>query len=272
MATAKLNGLTFTYDDTGAGSDALLLIHGHPFARSMWHPQISAARRAGWRVVVPDLRGYGSSEVVAGKTTLEDFADDLAALLDHLGIGAAVVGGLSMGGQIAMEFARSYPERLRGLILAATFPRAESAEGKKIRNATADRLLRDGMLAEAEQLLPKMLARRSIEALPAVAAHVLEMMCATPPQGAAAALRGRAERPDYEDTLRSVTVPALVVVGSEDTFTTREDAERMRDLLQDAELVWMEGVGHMPNLERADDFNAALVRLLGRVGRVAAVA
>ncbi|HET9957250.1 MAG TPA: alpha/beta hydrolase, partial [Polyangiaceae bacterium] len=106
---------------------------------------------------------------------------------------------------------------------------------------------------------------RSIEVLPAVAGHVATMMRGTNPEGAAAALRGRADRPSYEDTLASLAMPALVVVGSEDAFTTRRDAERMRDLLTGSELVWLEGVGQMPNLESAAAFNAALTRFLERL-------
>jgi pimeloyl-ACP methyl ester carboxylesterase len=116
-------------------------------------------------------------------------------------------------------------------------------------------------------VLPKMLAPRSIAALPAVAEHVSAMMRSTNPQGAAAALRGRSERPSYEETLASLAAPALVVVGSEDAFTTRQDAERMRDLILDSELVWVEGIGHMPNLERPDTFNTALFQFLAGVAR-----
>ena len=113
-----------------------------------------------------------------------------------------------------------------------------------------------------------MLSSRSIAALPAVAAKVTAMMRATDPAGAAAALRGRAERPDYGPTLAALDAPALVVVGGEDAYTTREDAERMRDLLRQSELLWLPGIGHMHNLESADTFNEGVVRLLGRVRRV----
>src|SRR5678816_3375221 len=110
MAKASLNGITIVYDDVGTGTDALLLVHGTPFNRSMWHPQLAPVSAAGWRAIVPDLRGYGESTVVPGKTTFDVFAADLAALLDHLGIDRVALGGLSMGGQIAMQFARQYPE------------------------------------------------------------------------------------------------------------------------------------------------------------------
>lgn len=261
------SGIRIAFDDVGEGSDVLLLVHGHPFNRSMWAPQVEAFRDSGWRLIVPDLRGYGESTVVPGKTPLDLFAADLAALLDALRIDTVVIGGLSMGGQIAMEFCRHYQARVRGLLLAATFPQAETREGRRNRQAMADRLLREGMDAYAAEVLPKMLAPGSIAALPDVAAHVTAMMLSTNPEGAAAALRGRAERPAYDETLASLQVPAVVVVGDEDAFTTRQDAERMRDLLTLGELVWLPGVGHMPNLEATEAFNIAVARLLDRVGR-----
>jgi len=265
MGTVTLNGITVGYDDAGAGANTLVLVHGHPFDRSMWQPQRDALSRRGWRVIAPDLRGYGETTVVPGKTTLDVFAQDLAALLDHVGIDRVVIGGLSMGGQIVMEFCRLYRERVRGVVLAATFPRAETDAGKQTRSATADRLLHEGMALYAEELLPKMVATRAITEQPAVAAHAMRMMRAAPPAGSAAALRGRAERPSYEDTLAALTVPALIVVGDQDAFTTRADADQMRALVRRSELVWMTGVGHMPNLERPDAFNAALARFLDEV-------
>ena len=264
MPTAVINGITVAFDDVGTGTNALLLIHGHPFNRSMWRPQLDAIAGAGWRVIVPDLRGYGETTVVPGKTPLSTFASDAAALLDHLGIDSVVIGGLSMGGQIVMEFARQFPWRVRGIVLAATFPQSETEEGKRARAAMAERLVREGMGGYANEVLSKMLAPRSIEALPDVAHQVMTMMLGTNPEGAAAAVRGRAERPAYEETLKSIAVPGLVVVGSDDAFTTREQAELMRRLVKDSELVWLDGIGHMPNLESTEAFNDALVRFLGR--------
>ena len=265
MARAELNGISIAYDDLGGGGDAVVFVHGHPFDRSMWSPQHPLFGKSGWRALVPDLRGYGETTVVPGKTTLDVFARDIAALADHVGIGRLVIVGLSMGGQIAMEFCRQYPQRVRGLVLAATTPQAETAEGKVNRNAMADRLLREGLMPYAEEVLTKMVAPRNIEAIPAVAEKVMGMMRSAPPEGAAAALRGRAERPDYRDTLGSLDAPALVVVGDEDGFTTRADADLMHGLLRNSELCWMPGVGHMPNLEREAEFNAALKRFLASV-------
>jgi pimeloyl-ACP methyl ester carboxylesterase len=261
MHTAEVGGITVGYDDEGSGAP-LLLVHGHPFDRTMWQPQIERFSRAGWRVIAPDLRGYGETTVVAGTAPLDVFARDLAALLDHLGVDRAVVGGLSMGGQIVMEFHRLFPGRIRGLVLADTSPQAETGDGKRQRNDTADRLLREGMGPYADEVLPKMMAPHNITALPEVAKHVLGMMRGTSPEGAAAALRGRAERPDYLEMLGHVAVPALVVVGSDDEFTPVSDAELMHQRIPRSTLVVVDGAGHLPNLERPEEFDTALGRFL----------
>ncbi|MFF3328587.1 alpha/beta fold hydrolase [Streptomyces sp. NPDC002888] len=251
------------YEDKGADTSLvpLVLIHGHPFDRTMWSSQIEAFS-AERRVIAPDLRGYGASPVVPGITLLSDFTQDIAALLDDLKVESFVPAGLSMGGQIAMDCYWQFGDRIRGLVLADTFPAPESAEGRKARNAMADRLLREGMRGYADEVLEKMVAPY---ADPAVKAHVHRMMTATPAEGAAAALRGRAERPDYRDLLTRVTAPALVVVGADDEFTPVSDAEAMHAALPDSVLRVIDGAAHMPNLERPEEFNEALGTFLKRV-------
>ncbi|NBE84066.1 alpha/beta fold hydrolase [Micromonospora rubida] len=267
MATTQVNGVSVGYDDRSDG-ETLVLVHGHPFNRSMWRPQVDFAVAAGWRVVAADLRGYGESTVVPGRTTLDVFARDIAGLLDQLGVPRFVLGGLSMGGQIVMECLRQFPERISGVLLADTSAPAETDLGRKLRNELADRLLREGMAGYAEEVLPKMLAPRNISALPEIARQVSIMMRTTSPVGAAAALRGRAERPDYVETLRRVEVPTLVVVGRDDEFTPIGDAELITECVPGATLVVVDGAGHLPNLEREAVFNAALGRLLQHVTAV----
>ncbi|WP_020666965.1 alpha/beta fold hydrolase [Amycolatopsis nigrescens] len=274
MSKASVNGITVGYDDlggsaVGAGSDVeppLVLVHGHPFDRSMWRPQVQRFGRTGRRVLAADLRGYGESTVVPGKTSLSTFAEDLAALLDLLGVADIVLGGLSMGGQIVLEFYRLFPDRVRGLLLADTFAQAETGPGRQARYDLADRLVREGMTGYANEILPKMVAPDNIRTLPAVAAQVWDMMAGAPAEGAAAALRGRAERPDYSALLSAIAVPALVVVGREDEFTPVADAEFMSERIPGAELAVIEGAGHLPNLERESAFNIVTARFLETVG------
>ncbi|WP_326736703.1 alpha/beta fold hydrolase [Streptomyces sp. NBC_01022] len=265
------DGTLLVYDDLGPAGELppVVLVHGHPFNRSMWQPQTAALVTAGYRVIVPDLRGYGDSGVVpggTGRTLLADFADDIAALLDHLGLARAVVGGVSMGGQIAMEFHRAYPGRVAALVLADTSPVAETEDGKAFRNRLADRLLAEGMGGYADEVIDKMLAPYNVTGLPDVAARVLGMMRTTAPEGAAAALRGRAERADYRESLAGSGVPVLVVVGADDVYTPVAEARVLHGLIPGAELVVVEGAGHLPGLERPEVFNGAMVRFLTGVG------
>ncbi|MFL6074564.1 MAG: alpha/beta fold hydrolase [Mycobacteriales bacterium] len=252
------------HDELGDGAP-VLLVHGHPFDRSMWRPQVAPLAAAGCRVITPDLRGYGSSPLPRGPVRWTDYARDLAALLDHLGLDGAVLAGLSMGGQIVMEFHRLYPERVRGLVLASTSAPADTADGIAHRHATAERLLAEGMAGYAGEVLPRMVAPATLATRPDVAEHVRAMMLAAPPAGAAAALRARASRPDYVPMLPRIAVPALVVVGREDDFTPVADAELLADRIPAATLVIIDGAAHLPNLEHPDAFNAALARHLTAV-------
>jgi pimeloyl-ACP methyl ester carboxylesterase len=243
----------------------LVLVHGHPFDHTMWNPQreaFSATRR----VLAPDLRGYGTgigtSPAGPEVTRFEEFAEDIEALLDAEEVETCVLAGLSMGGQIAMDCYRRFPDRVRGLVLADTFAAADTPDGVRVRHATADRLLREGMRGYADEVLEKMVAPY---ADPDVKAHVHRMMTTTSPASAAAALRARAARPDYRALLPTVTVPALVVVGEDDTYTPVAEAEALHAALPDASLHVVEGAAHLPNLERPAEFNEVLDSFLARI-------
>jgi 3-oxoadipate enol-lactonase len=243
------------YDDqapqNGGSGDVIVLVHGQVEHFGQTH-----------RVIAPDLRGYGESTVVPGKTTLDVFANDIRELLDRLNVDKIVLGGLSMGGQIVMAFHSLFPDRVKALMLADTFPGLDTPAARQLRLDTADRLEREGMGPYADEVIWKMVAPYNKDA----AEHVLKMMRGAPPEGAAAALRGRAERPDYTESLRTIGVPTLIVVGRDDEYTPVSEAERMRDLVPGAELVVVEGAAHMPNLERQAIFDRAFQRFLKTVG------
>ncbi|MGA5894816.1 alpha/beta fold hydrolase [Streptomyces venetus] len=257
------------YEDKGPVTDGqplvppvpLVLVHGHPFDRTMWAPQLDTFSTAR-RVIAPDLRGYGASPTVPAVTDFSGFARDIEALLDELEVESCVLAGLSMGGQIVMDCYRLFPDRVRGLVLADTFPAAETPEGVRTRDTMADRLLGEGMRGYADEVLERMVAPYAPDE---VKAHVHRMMTATAPEGAAAALRARARRPDYRDLLTRVSVPALVVVGADDDFTPVSDARAMHAALPDSALLVVEGAAHMPNLERPEVFDKALGEFLTRV-------
>lgn len=260
----SINGVSIAYRDRGRGA-AVVFVHGHPFDQSMWDAQVEALSWK-YRVITLDLRGYGASEVPeADATTLETMATDVRALLDNLQVRRAVVVGLSMGGQVAMAFAEMFPARLAGLVLAATFAEAETLDGVVARRAMAERFEREGSVLPGGEMVPKLLAAASVKRDPALAVKVFTMIAHAPAAGAAAALRGRALRKDYIATLRGVSVPALIVVGTEDRFSPLERALRMQEVIPGARLEVFEGVGHLLNLEDADRFNAVLHAFLSGI-------
>ncbi|MEM7349480.1 MAG: alpha/beta fold hydrolase [Acidobacteriota bacterium] len=263
MKTMHVRGAELAYQDHGQGLP-LLFVHGHPFDHTMWDPQVDFLA-SDYRLVVPDLRGYGRSTVPDGTTLLDEVALDLAHCLDHLEIEKAVVCGLSMGGQVAMEFALLFPDRVLGLVLCDTDARAETAESRDARLAMAQRLETEGMAGYVEETLVDFLHPVTFEKRPAVVEHMRRMMLGAPHLGAARLQRGRAFRRDYIAALGSVGAPTLVVVGEADAFTPVPTAQQITDAIPAAELLVVPEAGHMPNLEAKTLFNQALTKLLDRV-------
>ncbi|MEZ4671021.1 MAG: alpha/beta fold hydrolase [Anaerolineae bacterium] len=262
MPKAQIRGILMVYDEVGAGQ-SIVFIHGSPFNRSMWKPQLDTFGNR-YRVVACDLRGYGETTVVPGTTTLEDFAGDVSALLDMLDINRAVIVGLSMGGLVTLEFFRQFRERVMGLVLADTYAHKFVPDPQQTRFVAPERILNEGMSAYAHEFLPQMLAPYNVVQQPGVAAQVLTMMENTSAEGVAAALRGRDTRCDYLPMLGEITVPALVVVGRDDVMTPVADSERIHKGIKGSQLVTIDDAGHMPNLEQPTAFNAALRQFLSQ--------
>jgi 3-oxoadipate enol-lactonase len=261
MSKTRVRGIEMAYDVEGSGPPVLLL-HGYPFNRSMWREQVEALRES-FRVITPDLRGFGESESAGDEpAAMIEMARDVEALLDHLGVDRVVLGGLSMGGYVALAFVRRFPLRVRALLLADTRAQADTDEGRQAREEQARKILEHGMSAIAEDFLKKVLAPETLEEQPEVVARVRQMILKTRPEGAAAALRGMAVRSDQIGFLPNILAPTLVLVGSEDKLATPEDAELMRREIRGSRLETIEGAGHLSNLERPIHFNRALLEFL----------
>lgn len=263
MATAHIGGIDIGYQDVGRGLPVVLL-HGHPFNRSMWREQVEALRGE-YRIITPDLPGYGESTPVPAWIGMDEMARYIADLIAMLDLAPVVLVGLSMAGQIALEFAHLFPTRLRALILADTAAHAETAEGRRSRHAVADRVLSEGMRWIAVESLPKLLAPASLRDHPELGDRVMTMMLGTSPVGAAAALRGRAERRDHIPFLPQIGVPTLVIVGSLDEYTPVADAALLHHQIPGSQLAVIEGAGHLPNLEDPEAFNAVVRAFLDNI-------
>lgn len=255
---------SLAHDDRGSGP-AVVLIHGHPFDRRMWAPQLDAlADRL--RVVAPDLPGYGESPPGPEPVmTMRALADAVLGLMDDRGIDRATVAGLSMGGLVAMELALAHPDRVAGVVLAATTAAPVDAAEAQAREAQARTLEREGTLPLALEMAGRLFgpaARRD----PDLVGGVLTMMLHAQPAGAAAALRGRARRPDYAALLGGLQVPALVIAGDHDGFADETVVDQLVSALPDPTVERLPGVGHLPNLEAPDRFDAALLAFVAAVG------
>lgn len=260
MSFTRVNEIQLAYTDAGLGMPVVLL-HGYPFNRTLWTEQVSALGNR-YRVITPDLRGLGESEAVAGAATMDRMAQDVAVLLDQLEISRAVVGGLSMGGYVALAFYKQFPSRVRALILADTRAQADNEEGKQKRYQQAEKALAEGMAGIADSMLPKLLTPETVSKRPEVVKRVRDMMLKTKPEGAAGALMGMAERDDQTALLAQITCPTLILVGREDPITPVVDSEKMQRALAGSRLVVIENASHVSNLERTEQFNEELVRFL----------
>jgi len=254
MATVDL-----AHDDAGDGP-AVVLIHGHPFNRSMWAPQLAALKDR-FRVIVPDLRGYGDSPVTPGTVPMAQLAADVGHLLDRKGIARAALVGLSMGGLVVMELAAAQPERWRAYGFIATTAQRVTEQERAARLDSARTMDEQGMKPVAQEMAARLFGP-SPE--PELRAAIMAMMLATNPAGAAAAVRGRAMRPDYQPVLTALGAPALVCTGDHDSYSTAEITRELAGCLPDPEVVLLADAGHLPNLERPDEFNQHLLSFLTR--------
>ncbi len=240
----------------------VLCIHGYPLNSAMWEPQMEDL--AGTvRVIAPDLRGHGRSEPMPGPYSVGLLADDCLGLLDYLGIeNPVVVCGLSMGGYVAFEFFRRYPERVAGLILVSTKAKPDTPEGKAARDAAIAKAKKEGVAAVAADMLPKLLASQTYDEDSELVEFVQEMMEDTSLEGMVGALQAMKDRPDSTPTLATIDVPTLIIHGADDQLIPLSEARAMQAAIEGAELVVIPEAGHLPNLEQIDLFSDAVLDFL----------
>ena len=257
MKSINVNGIRLNVLDEGSGLP-LVFVHGFPMSHAMWAAQTSALCDR-FRVIAPDLRGFGDSPDESDVVTMEQLADDLAAMLEQLGISEPVVlCGLSMGGYVAWQFVRKYPDKLRGLVLCDTRAVADSADGVAHRLRLAQMVLEKGADVVASTMLPNVFATATPQTQPAVVESLRRVIMSSSPRAIAAALRGMAERPDVRSWLPQITLPTLLIVGVEDKISTVSEMREIAAALPYATLVEIANAGHLAPLENPTATNRAL--------------
>jgi pimeloyl-ACP methyl ester carboxylesterase len=243
----------------------LVLVHGFPLDHQMWQGQFPELSRD-YRVIAPDLRGFGRSPDGAEAITMGQYADDLAGMLDQRGVDRPIaLAGLSMGGYIAWEFWRRHPQRLSHLILCDTRSAADTPEAAEVRLQTAERVLAEGTGLLVESMLPKLFASGTRRQQPEVVRAVEQVIRSARPAGVAAALRGMAQRADATEWLGQIQVPTLFVCGQEDAITGVAEMAQMADAVPRAELVVIPACGHLAPLEDPLHVNKAIRGFLDRL-------
>ena len=262
MPTRSINGVNTYYEDSGRGVP-LVLLHGFPLDSRMWQGQRAELTSVA-RVITPDLRGFGKSQPPA-PFTMESQADDMHALLQDIGALPCVLAGLSMGGYVTLNYARKYPSDLRGLILVDTRSEADNAQGKEARQKMIELVRASGSKAVADQMEPKMLSKDTLEHRPAQVRALRQMMENCPPLTIEYALAAMRDRLDVTDSLASIKVPTLIIVGDADSITPPATAQSMQQKIAGSQIVIIQGAGHMSPLEQPAQVNAAMSKFLRSV-------
>lgn len=254
--------MRLAYSDT-QGDPVVVLLHGFPLDRSMWVEQVKSIG-SNYRVIAPDLRGHGQSPAPDGVYTMDEMADDVIELLDGLNIRQSVViGGLSMGGYVALSIVLRHPDRVRGLMLMDTRAGADTPESARGREETASTVIREKSARTViETMIPRLFGKSTRAKHPQAIGPILASMEQTSVIGVAGALRGMAVRPDRREELGKITVPTLVLVGEDDAITPALEARDMAAAIPNARFEVIPDAGHMAPYENPAAANAAILSFL----------
>ncbi|MGA7192028.1 MAG: alpha/beta hydrolase [Anaerolineales bacterium] len=241
MEKTKVNGINVAYERRGRG-EPLVLIHGYPLDGTTWS-EVASLLENDFDLIIPDLRGMGQSDAVDKTYTVADLASDIAGLLDYLKIQKTFIAGHSMGGYVALAFARAYPNRVRGLGMISSQVLADSPERKQGRYKTAKDVEEKGIAVVVDSMSTKLSADARIQAF------VRDVMQRQKPAGVIGSLKAMAERPDSSDLFKSFKFPVVIVHGDADALIPVERGREMNTALPSAHYAELKGAGHIPMME-----------------------
>jgi pimeloyl-ACP methyl ester carboxylesterase len=254
--------MRLAFDDNGPGP-VVVLIHGFPLDRSMWSHQ-RASVGAIYRVITPDLRGHGTTAAPDEGYDIDTLADDVLETLDALQLtGPVVLGGLSLGGYVALSIAARFPERIQALLLINTRAAGDTPEAAEAREALARQVEAAGDARPlVDSILPRLFSRSTFERKPELVARMHDRMVKMPARAVAGTLRGMATRPDRRPLLAGITVPTLVIGGSEDQVVPMAETEAMAEAIPRGTLRVIADAGHLTPVENPHDTSQAILEFL----------
>jgi 3-oxoadipate enol-lactonase len=253
MEKVNVNGIELAYTRRGKGTP-LVLLHGFPLDHLLWD-QAADHLEGTFDLILPDLRGFGGSTTVDTPYTMDDLASDIAGLLDQLGVEKAAIAGHSMGGYVALAFARLFPGRVSGLGLISSQVLADPPDRKEGRYKTAADVAEKGISGVVDAMTTKFTSN------PELQAFARKNMEEQSPAAFIGALKAMAERQDSTPLLASMKYPVLVLHGDADELIPVDRAREVRDAVSQARYVELKGVGHIPMMEAVDETVEALKHL-----------
>ena len=258
-----VNGARIFYQVAGRGTP-LLLIHGFPLSGELYDGQL-AGLSSQFEVITPDLRGFGKSTIPNANGSDETYAQDIIALMDHLGIQKAIIGGHSMGGQIALELYREVPQRFLGMILFDTNPMAASIVEQAEFPAFGVQSQNLGVPSIVSTITPQMLTGYERLTDPSRTLEMMDILAEGSVNGVVGGGEALATRMDYSAMLPKITVPTLVVVGVDDPIYPLEISETTKDAVPTSTLAIIPVAEHASMFERPDLVNAVIREWAERV-------
>ena len=264
MPNFERNGLRLSYEDTGGDLPPVLLVHAFPLNSSMWEAQTESLSER-YRFITPDLKGFGGSDAPEDPSvyTMDSYADELAAVLEHANVDRATVVGLSMGGYVAFSLWRRHRDKVGAFVLADTRAEADPPEGVEKRTKQQQMVRDDGTGPLIDLLVGALLGEASLQKKPDVVARVKEIMAENPAAGFIGGLESMKQRVDSTGDLTGIDVPTLVIVGEHDGVTPPDAARKLHEHIGGSRLVVIPEAGHLSNLEAPEAFNGALAEFLG---------
>ena len=255
MPTLRSSDAHLYYEVTGSGPDVVLL-HPFPLNRNFWNGTVGQLSTR-YRLIVPDLRAHGDSELGEGPATMEKMASDLAKLCGEENVTRAFFAGVSVGGYVLFEFWRRHREHVAALALSNTRAAAETSESRATRLGVADKVLREGTGGFIEDTLPKLMSPTTVSNRPDILDSARRMMQKMSPQDIAGVQQGMADRADSVSTLRTINVPTLVITGADDSVP-RTEAELMHQQIPGSRLQVIDRAGHYAALEQPQEYGRML--------------
>ncbi|MDI1318168.1 alpha/beta fold hydrolase [Flavobacterium sp.] len=257
----EVNNCSFSYNDVGEGNVPVLFLHGFPFDKSMWKGQLDSLKSS-HRLIAIDIRGFGKSTDEKTPLSIDLFSDDLVSFMDKLDITKAIICGLSMGGFIALNAIKRFPDRFEALILCDTNCIADTTEVKENRYQKIEQINTDGVVAFNEKFIKNVFHPDSITNKIELVENLRAIVFANSKEIITAGLTALAERSETCSSLEFITVPTLIICGKEDEVTPLVQSQFMQEHIKGSSLKIIDNAGHVSNLEHPDEFNEYLVEFL----------